>query len=99
MFHNISSSKQHWLQLRLVGTRSNRDGIGAKIRLLSASGLKQYNHVTTSVGYACSSTRRVHFGLGGDPAVESIAIVWPSGQRQVLKDVKADQCLVITEPD
>lgn len=97
VFRNVSPGAGHWLILKTEGSRSNRDGIGAKIRLESASGV-QYNHVTTSVGYASSSDRRVHFGLGKDAKVENLEIRWPSGARQELEDIPADQILTVTEP-
>src|SRR5208283_3517410 len=88
----------HWILLKLCGVRSNRMAIGAKIRVTTADGLEQYNHVTTSVGYASSSDSRVHFGLGANAAVKEIEITWPSGVRQVLHDVAADRVVTITEP-
>jgi len=97
IFRNVSERGAHWLLVKTVGTVSNRDGIGAKIRLESASGV-QYNHVSTSVGYASSSDRRVHFGLGKDTQVKSLTIWWPSGIRQELHDVKVDQILTVVEP-
>jgi hypothetical protein len=95
---NHSETHQHWFELLLTGTASNRDGIGARIRVVSESGRAQYNHVTTSVGYASSSSRRVHFGLGHDQTVTSLEIRWPSGTVQRMQDVLADQCLRLTEP-
>ena len=99
ILRNASDENQNWLQLRLEGTRSNRDAIGATIRLTSASGLTQFNHVTTSVGYASSSTRRVHFGLGKDTLVRRIEIRWPRGAMQTLENVPANQRLEVKEPD
>jgi hypothetical protein len=98
VFRNISDPKQHWLAVTLQGTKSNRDGIGAKLRLESASGI-QYNHVTTSVGYASSSDRRVHFGLGRDTLVKKLEIRWASGLKQELENVAGDQILTVVEPD
>jgi hypothetical protein len=97
IFRNVSEGGAHWLLVKTVGTVSNRDGIGAKIRVESASGV-QYNHVSTSVGYASSSDRRVHFGLGKDTLVKSLTIWWPSGIRQELHEVKSDQILTVVEP-
>jgi len=97
VFRNVSPAGNHWLEVKMEGRRSNRDGIGAKIRLESAGGV-QYNHVTTSVGYASSSDRRVHFGLGKDRLVKKLEIRWPSGARQQLDNIPADQILAITEP-
>jgi hypothetical protein len=97
LLRNTSDAQQHWIELLLTGVKSNRDAIGAKVRLTGASGLAQFNHVTTSVGYASSSSKRVHFGLGKDTRASLIEIRWPSGSVQVLKDVAADQVLKITE--
>jgi hypothetical protein len=99
LLHNVSRPEQNWLQLLLRGVRSNRDAIGARIRVVSESGGEQYNHVTTSVGYASSSTKRVHFGLGAGATVKLIEISWPSGKTQVLEKVNARQLLRVTEPE
>lgn len=97
VFRNTSPGNHHWLTVKTIGKLSNRDGIGAQIRLESASGI-QYNHVTTSVGYASSSDRRVHFGLGEDTMVRRLEIRWPSGVRQELQNISADQILTVMEP-
>ncbi|MCX6626635.1 MAG: CRTAC1 family protein [Candidatus Solibacter sp.] len=98
LLRNISGPRQHWIDLLLTGRRSNRDAIGAAVRLASTSGV-QYNHVTTAVGYASSSSRRVHFGLGADSEIASIEIRWPGGATQEVARPKADRCLRITEPE
>jgi hypothetical protein len=64
VLYNVTADAGHWIALRLKGTKSNRDGIGATVALTGASGRVQHNHATTAVGYASSSDRRVHFGLG-----------------------------------
>lgn len=87
----------HWLEMRLTGHRSNRDGIGALIHITGASGRQQWNRVTTSVGYGCSSDRTVHFGLGGDDFVKSITVQWPSGEVQTLTNVRADRLVPVEE--
>jgi len=94
---NRSPNSNHWLDIALRGTKSNRDGIGARIKLVSKSGT-QYNHMTTSVCYASSSDGPVHFGLGPDAKADTIEIYWPSGIVQTLRDVPADQILRVTEP-
>ena len=96
VLRNATPAAGHWIVLRLEGTRSNRDGIGARVHLVSPSG-EQWNRVTTSVGYAGSSDRTVHFGLGKDARVTTIEIEWPSGARQVLRDVPADQYMRVEE--
>jgi len=98
LFHNITPNSGHWLALKLTGTRSNRDGIGAKIALTLASGRQLFNHCTTSVGYASSSEPLVRFGLNKETVVKRVEIRWPSGQVQELHDVKADQVLKVGEP-
>lgn len=97
LWRNESAQKNHWLQLRLVGARSNRDGIGAKIKLVMADGRTQFNHVTTSVGYASASDLRVHFGLGTGEKVRELEIRWPSGVVQRLQKVAVDRLLTVTE--
>ncbi len=94
---NRSQKSGHWLDISLTGTKSNRDGIGARVKLTSKTGT-QYNHMTTSVCYASSSDGPVHFGLGPDSRADVIEIDWPSGIVQTLRDVAADQVLKVTEP-
>jgi hypothetical protein len=93
---NRSKDHNHWIMLKLTGVKSNRDGLGTKIKITTTQG-SQYNEATTAVSYNSSSDKRVHFGLGSAANVDSIELVWPSGIRQVLKNVKADQVLAITE--
>jgi len=93
LWRNVSPVAQHWLILRLRGTKSNRDGIGAVIRIGS-----QYAEMTTALGYASSADSGVHFGLGNLSVAKVIDILWPSGTKQKLTDVKTDQVLDVTEP-
>jgi hypothetical protein len=97
VFHNVTQNANHWILLQLNGVKSNRMGIGARIRLTGVDGAVQYNEVTTSVGYASSSDVRVHFGLGSAKAAKEIQILWPSGIKQVLRDVVGDRIVSITE--
>ncbi|HEX2662313.1 MAG TPA: CRTAC1 family protein [Candidatus Acidoferrum sp.] len=94
---NRSAKTGHWLDVSLRGTKSNRDGIGARIKLVSKSGI-QYNHMTTSVGYASSSCGPVHFGLGPDNRADLVEVRWPSGIVQTVRDIQADRILAVTEP-
>jgi enediyne biosynthesis protein E4 len=93
---NDSPNTNHWLEFALEGTKSNRDGIGAKIRL-SAGGFTQFNHKSNAAGYASSSAAPVHFGLGAAKMAD-IEIRWPSGTVQKLKNVQSDQILHVKEP-
>jgi enediyne biosynthesis protein E4 len=97
LLRNETPTSNHWITLTLVGHRSNRDGIGAEIKITTSLGA-QYNIVSTAGSYLSSSDRRAHFGLGSDTNVKTIEIHWPSGIVQTLKDLPADQILKIDEP-
>ena len=92
-----SEKSGHWLDIALRGPKSNRDGICARIRLVSWSGT-QYNHMTTSVGYASSSDGPVHFGLGPDSRADVIGIRWPSRITETLTNVASDAVVKVVEP-
>jgi hypothetical protein len=94
---NQSPGKNHWLEFKLQGTKSNRDGIGARIKVVTAS-TAQYNHMSTSAGYASSSAGPVHFGLGTHTAADLVEIRWPSGIVQELRNVAADRIVEVKEP-
>ncbi len=96
---NTAGTGNHWLMLGLVGHKSARDAIGARVKLTTASGRGLYNHVAVSVGFMSSSDQRVHFGLGPEGKISSIEIQWPSGTRQTLKNPAADQFLTVDEPE
>ena len=93
LWHNVSPGDNHWIILKFVGTKSNRDGIGAHVRVGN-----QHNHMTTALAYASSSHYGVHFGLGKVAKIEEIEIRWPSGIVQKLRDVAANQKLEVHEP-
>ncbi len=97
ILHNETSNQNHWLLLRLVGHKSNRDAIGAEVTLITKSG-SQYATVSTAGSYLSSSDKRVHFGLGTDSVAQSVEIRWPSGIKQTMKNVPANQILQIDEP-
>ncbi len=93
---NRTPTKHHWIILNLVGVQDNRDGIGTQVKITTAHG-SQYNVATTAVGYNSSSDKRVHFGLGEDAMIDRMELRWPTGVKQVLTNVKADQVLTIRE--
>jgi enediyne biosynthesis protein E4 len=97
ILHNETASTNHWILLKLVGHKSNRDAIGAEVTLVTATG-PQYATVSTASSYLSASDKRVHFGLGQNGTASRIEIRWPSGIRQVLRDVPGDQILQIDEP-
>jgi hypothetical protein len=83
--------------VKLVGDRSNRDGLGARLKATIAGRAPLYNHATTSTGLSASSDPRVHFGLGAAARLEKLEIWWPSGIHQDLSGVRADQILTVRE--
>jgi len=97
VFLNRTEPAGHHLLVELVGTRANRDGLGAAVRLVLPSGRSLVRHATTAVGYGGSSDKRVHFGLGGEDRVERLEVAWPGGRLQVLENLRADQILEIRE--
>ncbi len=98
MLFNSAGNGNHWLLIETTVHRSNRDGIGATIKLTTPSGRTLHNHVTVSTGFMSSSDRQVYFGLGTAASAASIEIRWPSGITQILRDVAADQILKVDEP-
>lgn len=98
ILHNQTATKNHWLSIELVGHRSNRDGIGAEIKLTTSKGA-QYVTVTTAGSYLSANDKRAHFGLGADAAAKEIEVRWPSGTVQKLTNVQGDRVMKIEEPD
>jgi hypothetical protein len=96
VIHNETKTDNHWLTLKLVGHKSNRDGIGAAVKIVTSKGA-QYATVTTASSYLSASDKRVHFGLGPEVTVQTLEIRWPSGIRQTLKEVQGDRILQIDE--
>ena len=96
VLRNETPGQNHWIILNLVGTRSNRDGIGAQVKITTATGI-QYAMVTTASSYQSSSDKRLHFGLAADRVITRVEIRWPSGIKQELSDLKADQMVTILE--
>jgi enediyne biosynthesis protein E4 len=97
ILHNETNTQNHWLTLDMVGHKSNRDAIGAAVKIVTAQG-EQHATVTTCGSYLSSSDKRLHFGLGLQSTVKEIDIRWPSGISQTLHDVKGGQVLRIEEP-
>jgi hypothetical protein len=96
VWRNVSPTPNHWLSILTIGTKSNRDGVGAEIRIRTRS-RTFHSHVNTAVGYGGASDRRVHFGLGKEDRAR-VDITWPSGVAQTLDEVAANQVLVVKEP-
>jgi hypothetical protein len=96
LLHNVTTPVSHWLKVQLVGTKSNRDGIGAVVEV-EAGGVKQRSERTAGSGYLSQDDWRLHFGLGAATKADKITVVWPSGIRQVVENVAAGQVYTITE--
>ena len=97
ILRNELQTPNHWLGIKLVGHKSNRDGIGAEIKVTTSKGT-QFVTVSTAGSYLSSSDKRAHFGLGSDATAQSIEIRWPSGTVQTLEKIRGDRVLVVDEP-
>ncbi len=98
LYSNASESQNHWLQVRLAGQASARDGQGARVSIRTSSGGEQVRYATTAGGYLSASDPRLHFGLGSESVVDRITVLWPRGARQVLENVGTDRLIAVREP-
>ena len=96
MLRNEEGNHNNWIQIKLVGTQSNRDGIQARVKI-SCDGVKQIREVKSGSCYASGSDKRLLFGLGQKDRVDFVQINWPSGIIQTLENVVANQIMTITE--
>jgi hypothetical protein len=96
LLHNVTQTANHWLMVKLEGTKSNRDGIGAKVEVV-ANGATQYAQRVAGSSYLGQDDWRLHFGLGSALKADKITVIWPSGIRQTVENVKADQVFTIRE--
>lgn len=96
LFRNDDASKAHWLRVRATGATSNRSGIGAIVRVTSASGT-QWQMVRSGSSYASQSELTLTFGLGADARAAKVEVTWPSGKTQTINDAGANQVLTIVE--
>ena len=97
ILHNETSTRNHWILLKLVGHKSNRDAIGAEVTLVTSAG-SEYATVSSAGSYLSASDKRVHFGLGRATIAQTIEIRWPSGIKQAIQNIPGDQILQIDEP-
>jgi enediyne biosynthesis protein E4 len=98
ILRNDGGNRNNWLEIRTAGTRSNRDGIGCRVKVVSDSGVSQYFTVNTAAGYLSASDKRLTVGLGSAAAATLVEVRWPSGAVQKFEHVKAGQILTATEP-
>jgi hypothetical protein len=95
---NNALNRNHWIMFDLRGHKSNRNGIGATIKVITGAGRALFNHVSTSVGFMSSSDRRAHFGIGAETRIDHVEIRWPSGILQRIDHPAVDQILKVDEP-
>jgi len=98
VLRNEGGASRHWLRIVAAGTRSNRDGIGCRVKVVSASGLTQHFTISTAAGYLSASDKRLLVGLGDDASARLVEVRWPSGAVQTFDQVAAGTTLVATEP-
>jgi hypothetical protein len=98
LYRDYPDSANHWIALKLIGTRSNRSAIGAEV-VLETGDLRQRRIIDGGSGFASQNDRRLHFGLGSHEWVDRVVIYWPSGTRQVVLRPAIDRFVTITEPE
>jgi len=98
VLRNVTANDNNWVAFKLVGTKSNRMGIGAQIKITTEDGKSQYDIVSTSAGYGASRDPRAHFGLGAFKGIKQLEIRWPSGERQILRDLPGNRVHRVEEP-
>jgi enediyne biosynthesis protein E4 len=96
LLRNTSTGRGHWIRIKLIGTKSNRDAFGARVEVVAGS-RKQMDEVRSNSSFESASDPRLHFGLAGATRVDRIVIRWPSGSSEVIENELADQELVIKE--
>jgi enediyne biosynthesis protein E4 len=98
VLRNVTANDNNWVAFTLVGTKSNRMAIGAQIKITTEDGKSQYDIVSTSAGYGASRDPRAHFGLGAFKGIKQVEIRWPSGERQILRDLPGNRIHRVKEP-
>lgn len=96
LLRNDGGSANHWLTVLLIGTKSNRDGIGSSLKL-SSQGVVQFEQAKGGMGYMSASDPRIHFGLGARTKIDSLEITWPSGLVEKLTNIPSDQIIAVKE--
>jgi hypothetical protein len=97
LLHNVSQTSSHWLAVQLKGKKSNRDGIGTRLEVVSG-GRTQIAERVAGSGYLSQDDGRIHFGLGPAAKVDKLTLHWPSGREQVLENLAVDRVLIVEEP-
>jgi enediyne biosynthesis protein E4 len=96
LFHNQGAPGNHWLGIKLEGTKSNRDAVGASVKLV-AGDLTSFDQVKGGMSYCSAQDQRLYFGLGDRSRIDLLEIYWPSGERETLRNIAPDRILLIKE--
>jgi hypothetical protein len=97
LLHNVSTNTGHWIAIKLIGTKSNRDGIGARVEVI-AGGKRHTAERVAGSGYLSQDDSRLHFGLGAATSIDKLIVRWPSGREQTLEKLNVDRVLTVEEP-
>jgi hypothetical protein len=97
LVHNVSTGTGHWVELKLKGTKSNRDGIGARVEV-DAAGKRWTAERVAGTGYLSQDDGRIHFGIGAAATIDKLIVHWPSGREQTLEKLAVDRVLTVEEP-
>jgi hypothetical protein len=97
LVHNVSTNTGHWIAIKLVGAKSNRDGIGARVEVFAA-GIRHTAERVAATGYLSQDDPRLHFGLGAATTIDKLIVHWPSGREQTLEKLSVDRVLTVEEP-
>lgn len=98
LVHNVSTDTGHWIAIKLKGTKSNRDGLGARVEVI-AGGKRHTAERVAATGYLSQDDDRMHFGLGSATTIDKLIIHWPSGREQTLEKLSVDRVLTVEEPN
>ena len=98
LLRNNKGNENNWIALQLIGDESNRDGIGARVTIVSGD-IQQYTQKRSASGYLSQNDPRLYFGIGNNEIVEKIEVIWPSGKTQLLENIKAGQFITINESE
>ena len=96
LFHNDTKNNNNWLKVRLEGTKSNRDGLGSKVKIKSGA-FTDEKALVSGEGYFSSSAKEIYFGLGETTSIDKLTVLWPSGHDDIFENIKANQTVYIVE--
>ena len=98
LLRNDHGNDKPWIKINLIGTKSNRDAIGAKVKVTTGD-LTQFSFKKSATGYLSQNDPRLHFGLNDATVVDRIEVIWPAGGMSILENVQVNQVVTIKEGD